>query len=221
MQVIDQAKWPRRDHFLVYGALEHPYFSLTVDLDVTGLLASLKEAGLPVYPTIIYAVSKAANAIPEFRTRIRGDEVVLHDAAAPSFTVPWKEDLFSFCAVDFEPDRDRFLERCLAEMAKSAAVDSVIQVGAFRDDVLYMTCFPWGAFTGMTHPTRANDSIPRFAWGKITSKEGREVMPFNLQLHHGLADGVHAARFLASLEALLASDEIRRPSGRERAGASR
>ncbi len=205
MQVIDQATWPRRDHFLVYGALEYPYFSLTVDLEVTGLLAALKTAGLPVYPTIIHAVSAAANAIVEFRTRIRGESVVLHDVVAPSFTVPWKDDLFSFCAVAYDLDRDRFLESCLAEMAKAQAVESVLQGAAFRDDVLYMSCFPWGAFTGMTHPMRANDSIPRFAWGKITPKEGREVLPFNLQLHHGLADGVHAARFLARLEALLNS----------------
>jgi len=203
MQVIDQEKWARRDHFRVYGSLEYPHFGITVDLDVTGLLPSLKEAGLPVFPTIIHAAATAANEIEEFRTRIRGDQVVLHETAAPSFTVPWKEGLFTFCAVTYEPDRDRFLERCLAEMARAEAAASLVEVGAFRDDVLYMTCFPWMAFTGMTHPTRPNDSIPRFAWGKITSKDGRDVLPFNLQMHHGLADGVHAARFLTRLEGLL------------------
>ena len=203
MQVIDQETWVRRDHYRIYGALDYPYFNLTVELDVTGLLPALKDAGQPVFPTLVHAASQAANEIPEFRTRIRGEQVILHEAVAPSFTVPWKDGLFNFCAPDYDPDRERFLERCIQDIARAEAAEAIAQVGAYRDDVLYMTCFPWRAFTGMTHPTRANDSIPRIAWGQIVAKDGRDVLPFNLQMHHGLADGVHAARFFSRVEALL------------------
>lgn len=209
MHLIDMETWARREHFRVYGALEYPYFGITVDLDATGFLPSLKEAGLPVYPAIIHAAAQAANEIEEFRTRIRGDAVVLHDSVAPSFTVPWRDTLFSFCAVAFEPDRERFVRRCLEEMDRASQAESLIQIGEQRDDLLFMTCFPWRSFTGMTHPASpsAKDSIPRLAWGKVTRKEGRDVLPFNLMMHHGLADGLHAARFFTRLEALLTAPQ--------------
>lgn len=200
MQIIPLETWARRPLFDIYSSLDFPHFSLTVDVDVTGFLAALKAADQPVFPMIVYAVAKAANEIPELRTRIRGEQVVLHEVAAPSFTVPWRDGLINYCAVTFEEDRVRFLERCLREMAAAQAAEAIAQVGGTRDDVLYMTCYPWGGFTGMTHPIRRDDSIPRFAWGRISPKEGREVLPFNVQFHHGLADGVHAARFFARLE---------------------
>lgn len=208
MQTIDFQAWGRRDHFRLYSAMEYPFFGITVELDVTGLLAALKAADLPVYPTLIHAVACVANEIPEFRTRVRGDQVVIHDQVTPSFTVPWRGELFNFCTVPFDADRDRFLQRCEGAMTLSENADALLVDAPDRDDLIFMTCFPWMAFTGVTHPVflRGTDSFPRFAWGKIVTKEGREALPFNVQLHHGLADGMHAARFLSRLEAVLQAE---------------
>ncbi|MNX76850.1 Chloramphenicol acetyltransferase 2 [compost metagenome] len=219
MQFIDFETWERRDHFRLYHAMEYPYFGITVDLDVTGLLASLKAAGLPVYSTLIHAVTCVASEIPEFRTRVRGEQLVLHDRLTPSFTVPWRGDLFNFCTVDFDPDRDRFVRASQEAMAVAQDADALILDAPDRDDLIFMTCFPWMAFTGVTHPVnpRGGDAFPRFAWGKITSREGRELLPFNIQLHHGLADGAHAARFLERLENVLKSELTQNvPSDRSR-----
>ncbi len=208
MPSIDLETWERREHFRLFNAMEYPYFGLSVDLDVTGLLADLKAADLPVYPTLIHAVTGAANEIPEFRTRVRDDQVILHERVSPSFTVPWRGDLFNFCTVPYEADRDRFIRDCQKAMFRSENAEALILDDSDRDDLIFLTCFPWRAFTGVTHPVnpRGNDYFPRFAWGKIAEREGREFLPFNLQLHHGLADGVHAARFLSRLETLLHVD---------------
>lgn len=210
MQLLDFETWERRDHFRLYNAMEYPYFGITVDLDVTGLMGSLKAMELPVYPTLIHAVTRVASEIPEFRTRVRGEQVVLHDRLTPSFTVPWRGDLFNFCTLEFDPDRERFVRACKEAMALAQDADALILDAPERDDLIFMTCFPWRGFSGMTHPVnpRGGDAFPRFAWGKVTPREGREFLPFNLQLHHGLADGAHAARFLERLESLLTTDLI-------------
>jgi chloramphenicol O-acetyltransferase type A len=210
MQLIDLESWERREHFRLYHAMDYPYFGLTVDLDVTGFMAALKAAGLPVYPALIHAVTSVASEIPEFRTRIRGEQVVLHDGLVPSFTVPWRGDLFNFCTVDFDPDRERFIRACQDAMALAQEAETLILDAPDRDDLIFMTCFPWRAFTGVTHPVnpKSQDSFPRFAWGKITVRDGRELLPFNVQLHHGLADGAHAARFLERLENVLTSEVV-------------
>jgi len=205
MHLIDLDSWERREHFRLYSAMDYPYFGITVDLDVTGLKTRLKAAGLPLYPTIIHAVTQVASDIPEFRTRIREDAVVLHDGLTPSFTVPWRGDLFNFCTVAFDPDRERFVRACQEATARTQEADSLILDAPEQDDLIFLTCFPWMGFTGVTHPVDAKrkDSFPRVAWGKILEREGREWLPINLQLHHGLADGAHAARFLSRLEATL------------------
>lgn len=205
MQVIDLDTWNRRDHFRLYDAMEYPYLGVTVDVEVTGLLTSLKESEVPVYPALIHAVATAANEIEAFRLRIRQNQVVRHERVHPSFTVPWRDELFNFVTTRYLSDRARFLPECMAAIAAAERSESLLLDEPGRDDMVFMTCLPWLAFSSVTHPVspRNKDSIPRFAWGKIIRKEGREVLPFNLQLHHGLADGVHVARFLARLEAIL------------------
>ena len=66
-----------------------------------------------------------------------------------------------------------------------------------RDDLLFMTAIPWVAFTSFEHPETGDpdDSVPRFAWGMCREEGGRHRMPLNLQVHHALADGLHAGRF--------------------------
>jgi chloramphenicol O-acetyltransferase type A len=71
--------------------------------------------------------------------------------------------------------------------------------------MLFLSCVPWFAFTGVTHAVdaRSQDSIPRISWGRLVEREGRSILPMNFQLHHGLADGLHVAKFMAAFEANL------------------
>lgn len=204
---VDLETWARRDHYKLYRALDFPYFSVTVALDVTAWHAAITAAGLPFYPTLVHRVTAVANGLEAFRLRIRGERVVLHERLHPSFTVPWREDLFNFCTVPFEPDLDAFLARCEPAIAATKAADHLLLDEPGRDDMLFISCLPWLAFTGMTQvcDARSGDSFPRVVWGRLTQHGGRLSLPLNLQLHHALADGVHAARFVEHLEAALAA----------------
>jgi chloramphenicol O-acetyltransferase type A len=198
---LDLDTWPRRDHFTLFRAVDFPYFSVTVEVDLTAWLATTRAAGRPVFPALVHELTAIANSLPPFRVRIRGEQVIQHDQLDCSFTVPWRDDLFNFCTVAFDPDVDVFLARCLPAIAASQAAECLTLDDAWRDDMVYLSCLPWFAFTSMTHAVdaRSGDSFPRVAWGKMTEREGKTTVPMNFQVHHALLDGKHIAQFLALL----------------------
>jgi chloramphenicol O-acetyltransferase type A len=162
---------------------------------------------------MVFHMTEAANAVEAFRLRIRGEGVGVHDRIHPSFPVPWCETLFNFCTLDFEPDAERFLARCQVAIAETQAASRLLLDEPQRDDMIFLSCVPWFSFTSATHPVdvRSGDSIPRISWGRTIERDGRTLMPVNLQLHHGLADGLHVAQFLEALQASLACQA--RPTG--------
>jgi chloramphenicol O-acetyltransferase type A len=87
MRPIDMERWPRGEHFEFYGAFDHPHFGMCADLDLTRFQAVRKSHGYSMTVAIVYVLSRASNAIPEFRYRIRGRQVVEHEVVHPSITI--------------------------------------------------------------------------------------------------------------------------------------
>ena len=208
MPVVDLRTWPRRVHFTKYNAFEDPRFDMCVPVEVAPLHRALRERSLPLTAGIVYVITRAANEIPEFRYRIRGDTVVEHEVVHPSLTVLATGDLFSFCHVAYSQDFTAFAADFVT---KSNAVKGtpVLADPPGRDDVLFMTALPWVSFTAFHHPmpTVPADSVPRFAWGKVTARGGEATMPLEVQGHHALMDGLHMARFYERAQAFLLEPE--------------
>lgn len=207
---IDLATWPRRDHYRLFRGLANPYFGVTLEVDVTAWRRAIEGAGLPAYASMIHAMTCATNAVEAFRLRIRGERVVRHDVVHPSFTVPWGEDLFNFVVLDHDPDLDAFLARCVPAIAAASAAPALAQDPPGKDDMVFLSCLPWLAFTGLTQAAGGgDDAFPRLVWGRFTERDGRVAMPLQVQVHHALADGLHVARFVAALEGELAATAAR------------
>jgi len=96
MRSVDMQTWSRREHFKVYSAFDHPHFSLCANVGLTTFYPVVKQRGFSFTVAIVYVLSRASNAIPEFRYRIRAGEVVEHEIVYPSITILRNEDLFSF-----------------------------------------------------------------------------------------------------------------------------
>ena len=196
MRYIDMQTWPRRKHFELFNAFDLPHFNLCAEIDITSL-----QKTLPPYPfsftvVCVYVLTKAANAVSEFRYRIRDGRVVEHELVHPSPTFLIEDDLFSFCTIPFNHDFKAFAaeaEAAIAHIRETPTLDD--KPG--QDELIYMTSIPWVSFTSFTHPMRMNpvDSIPRIAWGKYTSNGDRIKMPLSVQVHHALADGVHVGKY--------------------------
>jgi chloramphenicol O-acetyltransferase type A len=197
VRIIEFTNPHRRKHFFFFRDMAVPHFHIVAPVDVAALVQFVEAHALYLTGTIVYLLVKAANAVPELRWRIRGDQVVEHDLVHPSFTVPTEEaDVFSFCYVDYDPDYHRFVDAVKKAKAQIAA-DPSLENADDRDDFLFMSAMPWVHFTGFSHPTHvpARDSVPRIVWGKIKSEGRAHLMPVGVQAHHAVVDGRHAAHF--------------------------
>jgi chloramphenicol O-acetyltransferase type A len=181
---------------------------MCANVDITALYPAVKQSGFSLTVALVYLITRASNAIPEFRYRIRDDKVIEHEIVNPGFTFLAEEDAFSFCFVDYTEDYSVFAARAEERIAYVKEHPWVKQVP--QDDVLYMTAIPWVSFTSFLHPMRLQpeDSIPRFVWGKFF-KDGEQLkMPLGVQGHHALLDGIHAGKFYAEMQEYLQQSEI-------------
>jgi chloramphenicol O-acetyltransferase type A len=201
MRQIDIQTWPRREHFKVFSAFEYPHFSLCANVDLTAFYPFVKQRGISFTVAVVYVLARAANAIPEFRYRIRSGKVVEHEIVHPSGTILTDDDLFSFCTFEYIENFSEFAAKA-AERIAYVIDDPTLEDGPEQDDLLYMTAIPWVSFTSFMHPLRLQpaDSVPRFAWGKLFKEDESLKMPLSVQGHHALMDGIHVGRYYAEVQ---------------------
>jgi len=201
MKKIDLDTWPRAKHYNLYKNFDYPHFNVAVRMDVTHFYKYVKQNYIPFYNGMIFAVMKHINNIEELRTRIRNDEVVLHDIVHPSFTILVKDDLYSFCHSKYNSNPFEFIKNLQASV-KEVGNEANLDDPENRDDSIYITSIPWIDFTSITHPINMNpvDSVPRVAWGRYVLEHEKYMMTMSLQVHHGLTDGIHVASFFEHLQ---------------------
>ena len=201
MRTIDVDSWPRKEQFDLFREAHFAHFNMCADVDVTEAYRLAKSRGVPITTVIVYTIARAANDIPEFRQRIRGDTVVEHDVVHPSTTVMANDELFTFCTPVYDEDFPLFADR-LAETTARVKQDPSLADPPGRDDLLFMTAIPWVSFTSFSHPilTVPVDSIPRFAWGKFRGDGDSLTMPLSVQGHHALMDGLHVGRYYEHIQ---------------------
>jgi len=212
MRTIELESWSRRETFEFLSTWASPHFGLTANLDLTAFRPAVKRRGISFTIATTYVITRAANEIPEFRTRIRVPSpgakatVVEHEVVHPSITLLTDDEQLCFCTLEYHPDLAVFAPGA-AERIALVSEEPTLDTEE-RDDWLFMTSIPWLSFTGMIHPqVGPADCVPRFAWGKFLQQDGRIQMPLNVQAHHALMDGLHACRFFQKVQDYMADPD--------------
>ena len=208
MKVIDQNTWQRRKHFEFFNAFDYPHFSVCANVDVTRLLSYTKLHNRSFTICLVYLITRAANDMPEFRWRIRGNEVIEHDVVHGSSSVMAENNLFSFCTIPYTADFAAFYPGAEKLIAFTSA-NPTLEDEPGRDDLLFLSGLPWIAFTSITHPIHMHpaDSVPRLSWGKFLHANSRVEMPLAIQVSHALMDGYHVGQYYAKLQHYLDSPD--------------
>ena len=204
MRTIDLPTWPRRVQFEMYKSFDYPHFNLCANVDLTAFLPYVKGHGISPTIAIVYLIARTANETPAFRLRIHGELVVEHEVVHPSHTVLTSGDLFSFCTITYKQEFNMFLKDAEQRIAQ-VKEHPTLQDAPGEDNLLFMTAIPWVSFTSFMHPIHLNpiDSVPRFAWGRFFKQGDRTLMPFSVQVHHALMDGLHVGRYYEKIQGYL------------------
>ena len=202
MEYINMDQWPRKEHFAFFYQADYPQFNICMNINCTHFLEFVRSHHISFYYAMIFAVTQVTNEMVEFRYRIRNGKIVLHDKVHPSFTDLAKgSDLFKYVTVDMKEDIITFC-RYAKETSENQKEYFAFCSDEQRDDLLYITCFPWISFTSMSHTISFNrdDSVPRISWGKYFNEGDKVLLPFSIQVNHALLDGVQIGRYIEKLQ---------------------
>lgn len=199
---IDLADWPRRSHFDFFSRYSNPFFNVTVQVGVAETRAWCSHHERSFSLATLFLATSAANHTEAFRLRIRPEGVWLHDRIHAGSTVLRDDETFGFCYFEYS-DHFRDFERVgLERIAALRTSAPTLEDQASRDDLIHFSVLPWIAFTGFSHARQwdSGESVPRIVFGKRHGEVGSEEMPVSVEVHHGLADGLHVGQFLEDLQ---------------------
>ena len=203
MKYIDLETYPRRSHYEFFKSYAYPYVGMTANVDVTELVAFAKEQGSSTFLACLWAAATAANAIPEFRQRIVGDQIAEYDHCDVGHTVPMEDGTFCNCNTDCRRSLPEFLVYGRQQEEAAKQHHGFVQPGEDETSQIFASSVPWVAFTQVIQPTPIPaDSNPRIVFGRYIHENGRIKMPLSIQCNHALVDGRHIGQFYEMFEAL-------------------
>lgn len=201
--LIDLRTWKRRDHYRWFRRYERPFFSVTVEVDVTSVWnASNRVRAHSFFLSSLFLMLKSANDIEAFRLRLRPRGVWRHDQIAVGPTIARPDETFGFVRIDPADTLDEFATQGKAAIAAAAAQRGLSSQEKTRDDIVFHSVLPWLRFTSFANalPGRG-DSIPRIVFGRCVRERSRMKMPVCVEVHHALVDGLDVARFFERFSA--------------------
>lgn len=206
---LDLATWPRRDHFEHFMRASPCTWAVTVEVDVTALVARLRESPRKSYLAQIWMLSTVVNRHEEFRMTLDEDDgPAVWDVVHPFFTVlNAKTETFSTLWAEYDPDFGSFHDRVLPLLAEYRSSTSYAPQRDVPENTFDVSSVPWMPFTSLElqikDPWRY--LAPIFTIGRYVEQEGKTLMPLAIQAHHAAVDGFHAARLVSGVSALAAN----------------
>ena len=194
IKVIDMEKDPRRDHYNYFRSFADPSVGLTVPCDITPLYGKK-----PFFLHLLYCATRAANAVPELRRRILGEQVVEYESCHSSHTVALPDGTYCYCELDCSMDLADFLPYAQKEVQRVTEQPSIEEQEPER--LFFVSSVPWASYSALklpvAHPPLSN---PQITFGKAYWQGDKYLLPLSLTVHHALCDGIHMARFYEAFE---------------------
>lgn len=192
--------YPRQKLFEFFSRYRTPLYSLTFEMEVTGVKTYTDNAGVSFYLNLCYFFTRAMSRVEAFRYRVKDNQIVLYDTLEVAATLPAPDGLFSFAYLGYDPDPTVFNQR-----AKQIADEARKQVSLPESDdtnQVLCTAIPGVRFTGLTHARTGDplDARPRVAFGKLFHESARLMVPVGIEVNHIFIDGNHLSELVELAE---------------------
>lgn len=204
MGITVLADYPRRAHLEFYRANPSPFYAVTFELEAARIRARAREAGGSTYAALCWAFHRAMLKVEAFRTRLEGEDVVLHDTLRIGMTVPGPGRTFTFATHEWNESGEAFLAAASVEIARSSGAVNLDRGGA--PDFAYYTAVPGVPFLGITHAPHRDRTAgqPMTAFGKFREDGPRLFVPVGLQVNHMYVDGIDVSDLYEGAQASFA-----------------
>ncbi len=200
---VDMETYSRREHYEHYKNNVPCTYSMTANVDITGLKEKAAEKGVKFYPALIYVISKAVNRREEFRTcHDKNGMLGYYDVLHPTYTVfDKKSETFSSLWTQYDEDFHTFCKNVENDITAFTGRGFLPQKDA-PENLLNISAIPWRSFTGfnLNLPLGHEFYLPIFTAGKYFTENGRTFIPLSVQVHHAVCDGFHVCRLLDDIE---------------------
>ena len=192
---VDIEGWERKSTYEFFLDYPDPFFNIAANLDVTRLHRFCKDNGLAYSLAALFLSLQSANEIREFRLRMIADRVVEFDRVEATQTILNDDETFSFCYFPLKDDIFEFDRSGKAAREKYLALKT-FDVERDRIDLIYYSSIPWISFTSFKHASPGDNrrTVPRMVFGKMFDEGPVKKMPFSVEAHHALVDGVHVGK---------------------------
>lgn len=197
--IIDMEKDPRCGQFAYFRAMQYPFASVTVEVDITDMMTA--RGSRPFFLSLLYAVVRAANAVPQLRRRILPDgRVAEYDWCPPSYTAMKPDGVYVYCTVEGDMPYGTFIAEGQRRQREVLERGTLTEDGDVRS-FFFVSSVPWVHYSQLQHPAESpDDSNPRISWGRYTERGDRVTLPVSIFVNHALADGLHIAQFYSCLD---------------------
>lgn len=200
--------WKRKEYFKHYFTNVPCTYSMTVNIEISKLLSTIKTKNIKLYPVMIYCISKVINNHIEFKMNLdKNKDVGYYDKVNPSYTIFNKDtETFSSIWTNYSDDFDEFYNECLSDINKYKTSNKFCPKENI-ENVFNISCIPWASFTSFNlNLQKGYDYLPPIITiGRYFSDNmsNNVFLPVNIQVHHAVCDGYHTSRFFNELQDLI------------------
>ena len=206
-KIIDLNNWKRKEYYDFFSKYDEPFWGVVTEIDCTIAYENTKKNNQSFFLYYLYKSIIAINQIEEFCFRIKNGKVVYFDIINVATTIGRSDDSFGYSFLEYKDDFKVFTNIAKKEISRIKNKSGLcINENSERVDVVHYSTLPWTKFTGLTHARnfKKQDSIPKIVFGKYyNTNDGKKIMNVSLNAHHGLADGIHAAKFFNLFQNLM------------------
>lgn len=203
---IDLQKWPRGQIFYYFAKMAPTGYSITVNLDVTKLKRTLKEANIKFFPVYLWLTTKNLNNQTEFKIAEKDGVLGYFDHLTPLYAHFHEDDhTFSLMWTDYSVSFAEFYQSYLENQNRYGNTHGILSQPQTPppENAYTVSCIPWVEFTHFAVHSYENKPyyFPSVEAGKFFEKDGKILMPLSITCHHAATDGYHIKCFLDSLQA--------------------
>lgn len=208
MYYLDIDNWNRKEQFYYFKDFDNPFFNVCTELEVDALHKFVNNNELSFSLASLFISLKAANETEPLRYRLHDKKVAVYDRLDVGNTILNEDETFSFCHFEYNPSFASFYKQAQQTLQGHHANPNNLDPRPEQKNLIHCSTLPWYRFTSFSHARNygTDDSVPKFVFGKYFNDNGLKI-PFSIEVHHALMDGIHVGQFLEHFQALLDKPE--------------